>query len=53
MNAEELLKEALRLLWYADNGYAIQAEVEMFFDKLNYDFYNRENWKLNETEITD
>lgn len=43
---EKILKEALELLWYADMGYSIQKKVKDFFEKVDYDFYKREKWKL-------
>lgn len=43
---EQLLKEALALIWEMDHGYYKQPEAKKFMEKCNYDFYDRENWSL-------
>lgn len=37
-----LLLEALELIWYMEQGYAMQGKAKDFMKKCNYDFYNRE-----------
>jgi len=44
---DELLKEALEIIWYANQGYFIQDRATEFMKKLKYDYYNREKWALN------
>lgn len=46
MNCEELLKEALELIWFMETNFQKQKEAKEFMKKCNYDFYNKDTWKL-------
>lgn len=47
MIEESLLKEALELIWLMENGFHKQKEAKEFMKKCNFDWYNKDNWKLN------